>query len=184
MVVFDADVLSLLLNPNARPPSDKSGNPVDHSQERLQFLVETLGKAREKIFIPTPALSEFLVLVGEDASEYLTELNNSAVFKVIDFDQRAAVEAANMTRGAIEQGKKRGGSSATWAKVKFDRQIVAIAIVERAHTIYSDDEDVKNFGNQMNLKVIGVGELPLPPSETGSLPFDKPEEDAAEEKTS
>lgn len=181
MVIFDADVLSLLLNPNARPPSDSSGNSVEQSQARLEYLVEILEKAKEKILIPTPALSEFLVLVAEDASEYLTELNNSAVFKVIDFDQRAAIEAAKMASAAMERGGKRGDSAAPWSKIKFDRQIVAIAKVEGAHTIYSNDEHIENLGDQTDIKVIGVGELPLPPPETGSLPFDESEEDTKEE---
>ena len=184
MVIFDADVLSLLLNPNARPPSDSSGNPVEQSQVRLQHLVEILEKAKEKILIPTPALSELLVLVAEDASEYLTELNNSAAFKVIDFDQRAAIEAAKITRAAIERGDKRSDSSAPWAKIKFDRQIIAIAKVEGAHTIYSNDEHIEILGGQTNIKVIGVAALPLPPPETASLPFDEPEEDTEEGKTS
>ncbi len=184
MVVFDADILSLLLSPNANPPDDSSGNPVGHSQQRLQYLVETLEKAKEKILIPTPALSEFLVLVAEAASEYLTELNNSAAFKVIDFDQRAAIEAANITRTAIQGGSKKGGSSAPWAKIKFDRQIIAIAIVEGAHTIYSNDEHIESLGGQTNIKVTGVDALPLPPPKTGSLPLRESEKDTEEGKAS
>jgi hypothetical protein len=46
-----------------------------------------------------------------------------------------------MTRAAVDAGDKRVGSDATWAKVKFDRQIVAIAQVRRATAIYSDDAD-------------------------------------------
>ena len=50
--------------------------------------------------------------------------------KSCPFGTRAAVEAAAAHREAMLAGDKREGSSASWAKVKFDRQIVAIAKVE------------------------------------------------------
>jgi hypothetical protein len=68
-----------------------------------------------------------------------------------------------MTRRAISRGNKRGGSSATWAKVKYDRQIVAIAKVCGATTIYSDDEDVEALGKTAKIAVTGLSALPLPP---------------------
>ncbi|MDA2934247.1 hypothetical protein MYX82_07875, partial [Acidobacteria bacterium AH-259-D05] len=57
--------------------------------------------------------------------------------------------------------------------VKFDRQIVAIAKVENAHTIYSDDDHLKSYGEKVGIKVVSVSDLPLPPPATGSLPFDE-----------
>jgi hypothetical protein len=70
-----------------------------------------------------------------------------------------------MTRAAIDTGDKRGGSAAAWAKVKFDRQIVAIAKVARATAIYSDDADVRVLAATENIAVIGLAELPLAPEE-------------------
>jgi hypothetical protein len=54
------------------------------------------------------------------------------------------------------------GTSAIWAKVKFDRQIVAIAKVIGATEIYSDDGHVSRLAKQANIKCIGVADLPLP----------------------
>jgi predicted nucleic acid-binding protein len=67
---------------------------------------------------------------------------------VVPFDTRAAIELAVMTRNAIDQGDKRGGVDAPWNKVKFDRQIVAIAKVAGATTIYSDDLQLRTFAEQ------------------------------------
>jgi hypothetical protein len=58
--------------------------------------------------------------------------------------------------------------------VKFDRQIVAIAKVYKAHTIYSDDEDVKALAENAAMKVIPSWELPLPPSKTPLFPDPEP----------
>jgi hypothetical protein len=69
-----------------------------------------------------------------------------------------------MTRAAIASGGKKGANSkASWAKVKYDRQIVAIAKVAQATAIYSDDDDVKSIGKSVGIPVISFAELPLPP---------------------
>jgi hypothetical protein len=82
-----------------------------------------------------------------------------------------------MTRDAIAAGNKRGGAQGTWAKVKYDRQIVAIAKVEAADTIYSDDEDVRKLAIQAGLAVMKISELPLPLEVAqGCLGFEEPED--------
>jgi hypothetical protein len=68
-----------------------------------------------------------------------------------------------MTRKAIDSGNKRGASNDTWAKVKYDRQIVAIAKVCGATTIYSDDDGIAALGKEANIQVVKLWELPLPP---------------------
>jgi len=144
----------------------------------MEYLVATLTRQKEKIIVPTPALSELLVRAGEAGPEYLQILNGTAAFKATDFDQRAAVGVAAATREALEAGDKRGGSDSTWAKVKFDRQIVAIARVEGASVIYSDDEDIAKFSRDLGLTVIPVRDLPLPPEDAQrALPLEAPEDD-------
>jgi hypothetical protein len=164
MVAVDADFLTLLLKPDAKPPRHPgTKNPVEHAREKVEYLVQTLGKKGEKILVPTPALSEVLVLAREFASEALLQLTNVYGFEVGSFDQRAAVEAAITTSNAIGSGKKRGKSLATWAKVKFDRQIVAIAKIRGATAIYSNDDDVHKMGALQGIPVIAVWDLPDPP---------------------
>jgi hypothetical protein len=131
MVVFDATTLLLLLSPAVPAPVDPAtGMPVEHAKERLDHLVKELEQSRTRIIVPTPALSEILVKAGAAGPAYLERLNSSAAFRIAPFDQRAAVEVAAMTRDALATGNKRGGVQGTWAKIKYDRQIVAIAKVE------------------------------------------------------
>jgi hypothetical protein len=61
--------------------------------------------------------------------------------------------------------KKRGDSSATWARVKYDRQIVAVAKVAGATTIYSDDGDVAALAKAAKVEVVRLADLPLPPED-------------------
>jgi hypothetical protein len=164
MVVFDAAILMLLLRPNVGRPRDSAGNPISDFEERLNYLVQRLEVLRTRIIIPTPVLSEVLVHAGAAGPEILEKLTRSTVFKIEPFDSKAAVEAALMTKAAIDAGNKRSGLAATWAKVKFDRQIVAIAKVFNVSMIYSDDGDVKSLAAAENIPVTNLEELPLPPA--------------------
>ena len=97
------------------------------------------------------------------AGRYLDMINSAAVFRPVPFDARCAVEVAEMTRNALDAGDKRHGSDATYAKIKYDRQIVATAKVEGAKIIYSDDRGVYNLGARNELTVLRIADLPLPP---------------------
>jgi predicted nucleic acid-binding protein len=166
MVVLDATTLLYLLDPDAKAPTDpETGQPVAHVRERVEHLVSTLEKERQKVVVPTPVLSELLVRAGAAGPEYLETLNRSARFLIADFDQRAAVEVAAATREAIDAGDKRGGSASSWAKIKFDRQIIAIARVAGASTIYSDDGDIARFAKGSGIAVVRIKHLPLPPED-------------------
>ncbi len=63
MAVFDATALLLFLEPNAKPPLDpEAGTPIADVGARVEFLVKALEERHEAIVIPTPALSEVLVV--------------------------------------------------------------------------------------------------------------------------
>ena len=116
------------------------------------------------MILPTPVLCEFLILVGRDGPEYLEKLSGMKSILVKPFDQVAAIElAAVEVEDRLRQGK-RAGSGSPWAKLRFDRQIVAIAKTNGASRIYSDDEDVVKFATRREMKVIRTWELPLPPA--------------------
>ena len=163
MAAFDATILLLFLEPDARASIDPATNePLTNAKARIDHLIETLEKRRETIVIPTPALSEVLVHAGEAGPLYLEILNTTRCFRIEPFDQRAAVELAAMTRDAILAGDLRAGTDATRAKLKFDRQIIAIARTQNQTTIYSDDDDIATLAEPLGLEVIPVRTLPVP----------------------
>jgi predicted nucleic acid-binding protein len=165
MVVIDATTLLLMLRPGIPVPNGPNGLPIDRPKERIEHLVQQLDKAKTKIIIPTPALGEALVRAGAAATQQIVDhLQRYSVFSIEAFDTRATIEVAAMSREALAGGKgKRGDSSATWAKVKYDRQIVAIAKVNGATTIYSDDHDIGTLGRRAKITVVSLADLPLPP---------------------
>ena len=173
MAVLDATTLLHFLEPDARAAMDPaSGEPVPDAKARIEGLVAKLQKAKETILVPTPVLSEVLVHADKAGPGYLQILHCTARLRIVPFGERAAVELAVMTRAALEKGDLRAGTSATRAKLKFDRQIIAIARVEGEKTIYSDDSDVKTLAEGAELTVIRTSDLPLADSAQRELSFD------------
>jgi len=178
MVVLDATVLLLVLDPRARPPLDPgTGQPVDRAADRIAALIDRLSKDVEKIVIPTPALSEVLVYADQAMQHYLEILDKGSCFRIAAFGQKAAIEAAVATRDAIRRGGRRvdADPDSTVAKIKFDRQIVAIAKAEGARAVYSDDDDVVRYARQAGLEASRTADLPLPSEDPqGDLLFQPP----------
>ena len=164
MAALDADVLTLVLNERANPPIDPgTKKPIERAKERVDFLIETLAKAKTKIIIPTPVLSEVLVESGPGGLRYIEILQKALVFGIEAFDVRAAIELAEITRKALQSGDKREGSAEPYQKIKLDRQIVAICKVQGVRTLYTSDRNLEVFAMRAGLSVIRVDNLPLPP---------------------
>jgi len=165
MVLCDTTFLTLILKPDAKAaPDPATGIPVDRVHDRIEKLILDLQESGERLIIPTPVLAEFLVLAGESGPDYLDEISGEQTFVVQPFDQKAAIELASMELEARKRGDKRGGSKSSWSRVKFDRQIVAIAKASGVSRIYSDDEDVRRFAQAEDIEVIGIADLKLPPA--------------------
>ena len=164
MVVLDATTLLLLIEPSAKPPKDPStGKPLERSKDRLEFLVETLSDAGTKVVIPTPVLSEVLVGAGNAKSEYLAHITSSSAFMTAPFDVKAAVELAFLLDAGGTPPKKKLTPTETWAKLKFDRQVIAIAKANAIKAIYTDDTGMSEVAAANAITVHHTWELPLPP---------------------
>jgi predicted nucleic acid-binding protein len=172
MVLFDAGFLSILYHPNPRVPADPAtGNPPSFSKERIEYLIDSLSDDGEKILIPTPALAEVLMALGKGGAQAIASLHGEAVFRIVGFDERAAIELALMSE-TIRGEKKRKEQAGTWAKVKFDRQIVAIAKVNKVRAVYSTDGDVLALARREGLRGFACHDLPIPPPKNMEL-FDE-----------
>lgn len=181
MLAIDQSFLELLLHPKGRPPRDpKTNKPIERLPERIDELIQSWEEDAETVIIPTPALSQFLILAYHEASDYLGKISASSYFRVESFDERAAVELAAIHIGVMstssKRKQKRGGSEATWAKVNFDRQIVAVAKVNNATTIYTDDGEMIKFAKRMGLDTVSSWELPAPKEKQAELFEDADEE--------
>lgn len=179
MAVFDASFLIYLFDTDANPPHDPgTGKLVTHFKERIEYFIKTLEQSGDKVVIPTPALSEYLVRAEEAGVERLHYLQNKAVFQIADFDSLAAVELATLNREAIKKGDKMGGVVEPWQKVKLDRQIVAIAKVAGESVIYSGDPKLHAFAKEAGLQPFSLHDLELPPEDAQQKLELEPDQDA------
>lgn len=173
MIAFDNTFLTLALHPAGKPPADPTtGLPITRLDERIELLIDTLNEDRETIIIPAPVLTKFLILAGNEGPKYLALINRNGNFRIEAFDTRAAVELAAIEL-SIRRSKadKRDGAQGTWAKIKFDRQIVTIVKINGARKIYSDDEGVEKFAGRCGIPVVKTWELPLLKGQQDGLPF-------------
>jgi predicted nucleic acid-binding protein len=172
-VVFDASILLLAIDSKAKPPAHPDG-PAHAGQagDRVRYLLERLDALGAIAIIPTPALTELLTRAGAATTEILETLQRTHRVQIAAFDQRSAIECAVLL--AQPGGKRnRRQPAASWAKVKFDHQIIAIAKVHGATQIYSDDQDLKKLGTRAGMEVLGVWDLPARPDDPqGKLPLD------------
>lgn len=152
MIAIDANVL-IVWSAKKTP---------DLIRARLNHLIETAAKNKQRILIPTPALAEFLVRTDDATTEWLNELEKKSAVEVCAFDRRAAFECAFIERGAHQKGDKKHGSDSAYQKVKFDRQIVAIAKSRNAGLIVSDDDSLRRVSLSVGLQVSKIEELPVP----------------------
>lgn len=170
LVVFDSNVLLPVVLPGLPPPLDpKTGKPVDHFDEKLAYLIRKLSNSRTTILIPTPVLTEVLCCAGT-AGANLTQQLQQAPFQIAPFDMRAAIDCADLLAYHFARkgnGRRRPGAQGVPGsrdKVKFDRQVVAIAKSRGADAIYSDDEDVAKEGARVGVQVVRTLDLERDPA--------------------
>jgi predicted nucleic acid-binding protein len=170
VIVFDTTYLVVMLQEKFPPVKDRDNKPVPKARERINYLVEQLSANNSIIIIPTPVLAEIMVRAGKAGPEYLNKLSNSSKFQLTPFDVKAAIEAAEIIRKIKDDNK--GQPIDTWAKIKFDIQVVATAKAENSSVIYSDDSGIENHGRRAGITVRRICDLQLPPepeNETQSL---------------
>lgn len=153
--LFDTTFIALLTDDITPAPPPPPGT-TDTARERLSYLLETLDDERVDLVVPTPVLAELLSFGRVEIEPAYAVVKGLSRIRIEGFGERAALECALMLRST-------GRNSGPKAKVKFDHQIVAIAKVVGADTVYSDDGDVQKLCQRENLPCLGVWDLPPRP---------------------
>jgi predicted nucleic acid-binding protein len=159
VIIFDSTFLVVLLQNNPPAAKDRENKPVSRFKERVESLAASLDVSNNIIGVPAPAMAEILVRAGKSRAKYIATFQDTWRFQILPFDSRAAIEAGDL----IEKIKSSKEKWETWAKLKFDLQITAIAKAEAATLIYADDTDIERYAKRVNIPVKRICDLPLPP---------------------
>ena len=154
-VAFDSTYLIDLFNPKL----------AGDQRAALDHLIHDLSKARVRILIPSPCLTELLIRAGKARDQYVQRLGNASSFEVIPFDRRAATECALLLEDAWDSKSQR---AITRTKFKFDWMIVASAASRGVQKIYTDDDDILRCAAQVGIQAIAQKNL-MVPSESRQL---------------
>lgn len=152
MVIWDTNILALYFS--RRLSSD--------DQLRMDGLVVELARKREPIGVPAQVWAEFLEAASQQEAEESVKLFKSNAFVLLSYDMRCAIETAAVARQGqavrkITKEKKRDRQT-----VKVDWQIIAIAKVNRARLLLSNDGSMVAEAIRQGLHCMKISELPIP----------------------
>lgn len=160
--VVDNSVLTLLLNTAAAArPNPETGKPASFVQSRISCMLEDMAERGETLIVPAPALAESMCCASPSEA-LLNRLRQFACIEISAFDQKAAIEFAElMKRSRSDIRKIKGDASLRWQFVKVDLQIVSIGKAGGADRIITDDGPQGNFATLAGLQVLRTWDLPL-----------------------
>lgn len=137
IVCLDNNITAFALRDDAHP--DDADKVI-----RARALLRYLDEQEKIILLPTPVITECLWPVEVHARERVINVINK--FMIGAFDLAASVKCAEMMHAITPAEKKfKKERGITKAEMKFDYMIAAIAIVNEADCIYSEDEGLKKF---------------------------------------
>lgn len=161
-VVVDSTALVFLIDPEARSPIDPAtGERVSYPHYRLEGLLDNLDKDDAEVVIPTPVLSELLILAGPAVQDIVQILRNKRAVRIHSFDEACAIENAMLRRNITDY---RMGDAKK--QVTFDLQILATARVVQADVVLTDDVQLKKQCARAGLRAISICDLKIPASRT------------------
>jgi predicted nucleic acid-binding protein len=164
-IVIDTNVLvQIMQNEGAKdlidPETDKV---VVNAFERAQALIERIDSLKGVVVLPAPVIAEYLL--GIDRKSYqlhLDVMNGVKCIEVSSFDQLAAIECAMLVSN---QEMKQLDPDSKMAKLKYDRQILAIAISSGAKEIWTHDKQLFKRSKAMGLTAMSLGGIDPKPQQ-------------------
>jgi hypothetical protein len=131
---------------------------------RAKAFIKWLEENRKIVAIPSPIITELLAPVHLEEQEGFLKIIHEK-FRVYSYDEIAAVKCAQiwqLNKDKQELNEYREQHTLSREQMKYDYQIVAIAITKNAECIYSNDPHLSKFAGDL----ISVREMPLIATQT------------------
>jgi len=151
IVCLDNNITAFALRDDAHPDDAEKA-------KKARALITYLDEQEKIILLPTPVITECLVPVEVHEREPVLKVINK--FMIGAFDMAASIKCAEMMHAITPAEKEfKEDKEITKAQMKFDYMIAAIAIVNEAECIYSEDEGLRKFCKG-HIDVRGIPDLP------------------------
>lgn len=169
-IVIDTNVLVQIMrnerSTDLRHP--ETGEVIDRPFERASALVDHVDAVGGLVVIPAPVLSEYLFGIDKKSFQaHLDVINSVKSIEVAPFDDIAAIECAMLVS---DSEQKQLDPDATKAKLRVDRQILAIAVASRVSEIWTHDIGLTKKAESMGLSVKSLADIGPPPIQYGFEP--------------
>ena len=164
-IVIDTNVLvQIMQNEGATDLIDpESDQVVVNAFGRAQALIERIDSLKGVVILPAPVVAEYLL--GIDRKSYqlhLDVMNSVKCIEVSPFDQVAAVECAMLVSN---QEMKQLDPESKMAKLKYDRQILAIAVASGAKEIWTHDKQLFKRSKAVGITAMSLGSIDAKPKQ-------------------
>lgn len=170
-IAVDNNILAWILSDACRPPRNPdTGEELNDGTARLRVLKNSIASGDiEPLIIPMPAVAELFSVEDKAREKLLPILKDELTFTMEEFGLRAAIELGIVNNEYYATGDRRAGQEGTWAKIKADRQIYAIAKVCGADVMYTDDKGLTTLCESHGISVVHSWDMPLPDNPQGDL---------------
>ncbi|WP_097084071.1 MULTISPECIES: type II toxin-antitoxin system VapC family toxin [unclassified Pseudomonas] len=162
-IVIDTNVLVQIMQNESSTDlhHPETGEVVDRLFERAAALVEHVDTVGGLVVLPAPVLSEYLFGVARQSFQsHIDVINSVKSIEVAPFDQLAAIECAMLVSDAEQ---KEMDPDATKAKLRVDRQILAIAVAAGVSEIWTHDKGLMKKAKSVGLSVKCLADIGPPP---------------------
>ena len=153
MIVLDNNALVYLYRP-------EENQEIEH--RKMQCIFDDAKSKKETFGVPAPALAEFLI--GEPnpmkRQEFLSKFDGK-IFHLLPFDNKSAVMCA-VVHDKLGKIRINASDNKTRQDIKVDRQIIAIAVANRATLFISNDKQAASCATTMGLNAITIADIKLP----------------------
>ncbi|YCH28992.1 PIN domain-containing protein [Erwinia sp. D4-22] len=171
-IIVDTNILISLMKKNS-PSANLLGEDgftiVDNLELRAKALLEHIERNGGTIVIPTPVLAEYLLGIDGEKNKHaqVAQIYSMNCFEIIPFEELAAIECSLLpSLQEFKQFAKQIDSNQTANKIRFDRQIIAIAKANGITEVWSCDGEVIKKGREVGIEVRSIEEMrPMPLSD-------------------
>lgn len=158
-IIVDTNILINLMKTQSSTPYSLGENgfsDIADIELRSKALLEHIERSGGTIVIPTPVLAEYLFGIQGEANKikHVELISKMNCFEIISFEDLAAIECSMLfSVQEFKQFKAKINSNETASKIKYDRQIIAIAKANQINEIWSTDAGVIRKAEEVGIIV-------------------------------